>query len=59
MSTHPKTLISKAPILGEKKEQWVMNVDYTCVHCNEVYKTRAELLKHYDGTRHDKYSAWI
>jgi hypothetical protein len=57
--SQPKTLISKAPVLGEEKEQWLINMKFSCVHCNESYKTRADLLQHYDSTRHDKYSAWI
>jgi hypothetical protein len=52
-------LISKAPVIGEGKEQWIVNMDFTCVHCGKRFPTRAELIEHYDRTRHDKYSAWI
>jgi Zinc finger, C2H2 type len=52
-------LISKAPLIGEGKEQWVLKMDFECVHCGKVFPTRAELMKHYDSTRHDKYSAWV
>ncbi len=52
------TLISKAPKLGEDTEQWVKTMQFSCVRCSKTYKTRAELISHYDGTRHDKYSAW-
>jgi hypothetical protein len=52
-------LVSKAPVIGEGKEQWVVNMDFECVHCGKVYRTRPELIKHYDETRHDKYSAWV
>ncbi|HXQ91811.1 MAG TPA: hypothetical protein VN739_02305 [Nitrososphaerales archaeon] len=52
------TLVSKAPVIGEGKEQWVANMKFTCVHCRETFPTRSDLIRHYDGTRHDKYSAW-
>ncbi|HVB12107.1 MAG TPA: hypothetical protein VNE86_03165 [Nitrososphaerales archaeon] len=50
--------ISKAPIIGEGKEQWVANQKYSCVRCSATFSSRNDLLRHYDSTRHDKYSAW-
>ncbi|MGA2874221.1 MAG: hypothetical protein ABSE82_01670 [Nitrososphaerales archaeon] len=50
--------ISKAPVLGEEKEQWVVNEKYSCVRCHASFKSRSELMHHYDSSRHDKYSAW-
>jgi hypothetical protein len=50
--------VSKAPVLGEQKEGWLTSARFTCVRCRASYKTRDELMAHYDSTRHDKYSAW-
>jgi hypothetical protein len=45
-------------VLGEGKEQWLVVGKYTCVHCHSSFLTRDQLVRHYDSTRHDKYSAW-
>ncbi len=52
-------LISKAPVIGEGREQWIVNMDFVCVHDGKKFPSRDALMKHYDDTRHDKYSAWI
>jgi hypothetical protein len=43
---------------SDQKEQWVRNLTFSCVKCKSSYKTRSELMEHYDGTRHDRYSTW-
>jgi len=54
----PTVPVSKAPLLGADKEQWVKTIEFSCVHCNKTFKERKELIAHYEATRHDKYSAW-
>jgi hypothetical protein len=58
LSPLPTTLVSKAPKIGEATEQWVTTMKFSCVRCHAAYISRALLLKHYEDTRHDKYSAW-
>ena len=50
--------ISKAPKLGEGREQWLQTMKFECVKCGALFDNREKLLHHYDSTRHDKYSAW-
>jgi hypothetical protein len=38
------------------KEQWIRTMTFSCVKCGATYLSRDELMKHYDLTRHDKYS---
>jgi hypothetical protein len=37
------------------KEQWIRTMAFSCVKCSAAFRTREELLRHYDATRHDKY----
>ncbi|MDG7000332.1 MAG: hypothetical protein JRN15_14610 [Nitrososphaerota archaeon] len=56
--SQPTVPTSKAPILGEGKEEWLVNMKFNCVHCAKAFSSRAELISHYEVTRHDKYSAF-
>lgn len=56
--SEPTLPVSKAPALGEGKEEWLLNLKFNCVHCAGSFKSREELIHHYDSTRHDKYSAF-
>jgi hypothetical protein len=49
---------SNIPKESQKKEQWLVNLTFSCVKCDATYKTRDELIAHYDKTRHDRYSEW-
>jgi hypothetical protein len=49
---------SNIPKENQQKEQWLLNLTFSCVKCDATYKTRDELIAHYDKTRHDRYSEW-
>ncbi len=42
----------------QAKEQWLQNLRFSCVKCTQTFGSRDELMTHYNGTRHDKYSDW-
>ncbi len=50
---------TKAGSEDKKKEQWLLITQFSCVKCDAIFQTREELLAHYEGSRHDKYSSWL
>jgi hypothetical protein len=58
VSVPPTVPVSKAPVLGDKKEQWLVEMRFDCVRCKASFNNRNKLMEHYDDTRHDKYSAF-
>jgi hypothetical protein len=58
MSSESNSEEKKPQTMTGGKEQWLTTQDYACVRCNAKFSSRKELIRHYDQSGHDKYSAW-